>query len=188
MSHKLATVISLLLGGFFLCGFAGSTQGTEETTGTPWWVWLLIILVLAFAVLLWWLWWRRREDEKDMPTVEPKRVAPVEAPEVKMPEVQMPEVQPPEMQMPEVVPSESDDLEIIEGIGPKIAGLLKAAGITTFAQMADADLARVQEILSAAKLRLADPTTWAEQARLAANGDWPALETLQNQLKGGRRA
>ncbi len=69
----------------------------------------------------------------------------------------------------EVAPPEPDDLEIIEGIGPKIAGLLKAAGITTFAQLADVDLERVQEILRAANLRLADPTTWAEQARLAAS-------------------
>ena len=183
MSRKLATVIGLLLAGLFLCGFAGPTQGTEEATGTPWWVWVLIILVLAFAVVLWWLWWRRREEETEMPFAEPKRVAPVEAPEAQVPEMQMPEAK-----MPEVVLSEADDLEIIEGIGPKIAGLLKAAGITTFAQLADADLARLQAILSAAKLRLADPTTWAEQARLAANGDWSALETLQNQLKGGRHA
>jgi len=190
MSRKLATVIGLLLVGLFLCGFAGPAQGTEEATGTPWWVWLLIILVLAFAVLLWWLWWRRREEERELPAVEPERVAPVQAPEVKMPEVEMPEAKMPEVvaRVAEMVPPGPDDLEIIEGIGPKIAGLLNAAGITTFAQLADVDLSRLQEILSAAKLRLADPTTWAEQARLAAKGDWSALETWQNQLKGGRHA
>jgi hypothetical protein len=37
-------------------------------------------------------------------------------------------------------------------------------------------------------LRLADPTTWPEQAGIAAKGDWEALEQLQAMLKGGRRA
>ena len=214
MSRKLVTVTSLLLIGLLLCGFAGPMQGTEESTGTPWWVWLLIIVVLLFAALLWWLWWSRRRDEKALPAVEPMRVAPVQVPEVKMAEVKMPEVQLPEVEMPEVeipkvempelqlpevqvpevatvavemVPSEPDDLEMIEGIGPKIAGLLKAAGITTFAQLAEVDLARVQAILSAANLQLADPSTWAEQAKLAAAGDRSGLEALQSRLKGGRR-
>ncbi len=215
MSQKLAAVVGLLLVGLALCGFSGPMQGTEESAGTPWWVWLLIIVVLLFAALLWWLWWSRRGEEKGLPAIESKRVDPVhvpevkapevklpevelhevEVPEVKVPEVELPEVELPDVQVPEVVARAAevvlpkpDDLEIIEGIGPKIAGLLKAAGITTFAQLAEADLGRVQEILRAANLRLADPTTWAEQARLAAEGDWSALETLQNQLKGGRHA
>mgnify|MGYP001035149878 CR=1 FL=1 len=29
--------------------------------------------------------------------------------------------------------------------------------------------------------------TWAEQAELAAKGDWDALEKLQDELSGGRR-
>jgi predicted flap endonuclease-1-like 5' DNA nuclease len=126
-----------------------------------------------------------------MPEMEMPKV---QLPEVEMPEVEIPEVQLPEVQVPEVVtravemaPSEPDDLEMIEGIGPKIAGLLKAAGITTFAQLAEVDLARVQAILSAASLRLADPGTWAEQAKLAAAGDRSGLEALQSRLKGGRR-
>ena len=195
MSQRLAAVIGLLLVGLALCGFSGPMQGTEEPAGTPWWVWLLIVVVLLFAAFLWWLWWSRRGEEKELPAVEPKLAAPVHLPEVTSPEVDLPEVNLPDVQVPdlvvkaaEVVSIEPDDLEIIEGIGPKIAGLLKAAGITTFAQLAEADLARVQEILRAANLRLADPTTWAEQARLAAKGDWSALETLQNQLKGGRHA
>jgi len=192
--RKLSALVGLLLAGLFLCGFAGPAQGTEETTGTPWWVWVLIILALLFAAVLWWLWWNRRGEEEALPAPEPRRAPAVQMPDVKGPEVKLPEIQVPEVKLPEVVtraaevaPPEPDDLEIIEGIGPKIASLLKAAGITTFAQLADVDLERVQEILRAAHLRLADPTTWAEQARLAASGDWSALETLQNTLKGGRR-
>ncbi len=79
-----------------------------------------------------------------------------------------------------------DDLEIIEGIGPKIAGVLKQAGVTSFAQLAGMDPARIDEILHAANMRLADPKSWPEQARLAAAGDQAGLKALQDRLKGGR--
>lgn len=82
-----------------------------------------------------------------------------------------------------------DDLKLIEGIGPKISGLLNAAGITTFAQLAATDVARLRQILADANLtRLADPGTWPEQARLAAAGDWDGLKALTDSLRGGRRA
>jgi predicted flap endonuclease-1-like 5' DNA nuclease len=194
MSRKLTAVIGLLLAGLSLCGFSGPAsqstplrelvQGTEEPAGTPWWVWLLIIVVLLFAVLLWWLWWRGKTEDKELSAAEPKRAVPASEPE-RIAEA-IPASEP--MHAAEMVLPQPDDLEIIEGIGPKIAGLLRAAGITDFAQLADADVNRLQEILSAAKLRLADPTTWAEQAKLAAKGDWSALEAFQNELKGGRRA
>ena len=81
----------------------------------------------------------------------------------------------------------ADDLEVIEGIGPKIAGVLKEAGITTFAELGASDASRLSEILHDANLRLADPTTWPEQAQLAADGKWDELKELQDSLKGGRR-
>jgi endonuclease III len=82
-----------------------------------------------------------------------------------------------------------DDLTRIEGIGPKIAEMLKQVGITNFAQLAAVDVSRLKEILEGAGLSaLADPTTWAEQAKLAAEGKWDELQTLQDELKGGRRA
>jgi predicted flap endonuclease-1-like 5' DNA nuclease len=87
-------------------------------------------------------------------------------------------------------PVEPDDLKRIEGIGPKIAGVLRQAGINSFTQLADADLDRLRQVLEAADPRLgrlADPGTWPEQARFAAKGDWQALAALQSQLKGGRR-
>jgi DNA-directed RNA polymerase subunit beta' len=81
-----------------------------------------------------------------------------------------------------------DDLQAIEGIGPKIASVLQAAGINNFTQLAQADVARLQEILAEAGIsQIADPSTWPEQAKLAAAGDWEGLETLQDQLEGGRR-
>ena len=85
-------------------------------------------------------------------------------------------------------PAKPDNLTKVEGIGPKISGLLKDAGITTFAALAATEVSRIQEILDAAGSRynMADPTTWPEQAKLAAEGKWDALDTLQNQLDGGR--
>ncbi|MBU0491705.1 MAG: DUF4332 domain-containing protein [Chloroflexi bacterium] len=90
---------------------------------------------------------------------------------------------------PPPVPVAPDDLKVIEGIGPKIAGLLASVGIVTFAQLAQTDVAQLETILADAGLQhLAKPATWPEQARLAAAGEWDALTQLQDQLKGGRRA
>ncbi len=82
-----------------------------------------------------------------------------------------------------------DNLEIIEGIGPKIAGVLAAAGINTFAKLAEMNGEKIKEILTANDPRLgriADPTSWPEQAKLAGSGDMQGLKTLQDRLKGGR--
>ena len=81
-----------------------------------------------------------------------------------------------------------DDLKLIEGIGPKIAGLLNEAGISTFAQLAAASVDDLRLLLEKAGLQhIADPATWPEQAALAARGDLQALQTLQDSLKGGRK-
>jgi len=88
----------------------------------------------------------------------------------------------------EAAPSEPDDLKRIEGIGPKFSEVLGQAGITTFAQLAGTGVERLKQIIQKAGLRLADPTTWPEQAKWAAAGDWDGLERLQSELKGGRRA
>jgi hypothetical protein len=81
-----------------------------------------------------------------------------------------------------------DDLVSLEGIGPKVAKVLKAAGITTFAGLAKAETAKVQEILNAAGLQMMNPKGWIEQAKLAAQGDTEGLKKLQKKLKDGRRA
>ncbi len=93
-----------------------------------------------------------------------------------------------EVELPDAA-SQADDLRIIEGIGPKISQLLNEAGISTFAQLASADIEDLRRILANAgsRFRLAKPDTWPEQARLAADGDWEALEALQSELTGGRR-
>ncbi|MBD2702614.1 50S ribosomal protein L17 [Spirosoma sp. BT702] len=84
----------------------------------------------------------------------------------------------------------SDDLTKIEGIGPKIAELLNNAGITTFAQLADAQDETVQQVLTEAgpRFNVHDATTWNEQAALARDGKWDELAELQDRLKGGKEA
>lgn len=80
-----------------------------------------------------------------------------------------------------------DDLTIVEGIGPKINDLLIADGITTFAQLAEAPVSRVQGILDRAgpHFRLAKPESWARQAKMCAEGDWAALRKYQDDLTAG---
>lgn len=88
---------------------------------------------------------------------------------------------------PVTVPPKADDLMILEGIGPKVSAVLAAAGIHRFNQLAQTKPAIIKEILVKAGNRISDPTTWPEQARLAAAGKWKELEKLTAQLKGGRR-
>lgn len=85
-------------------------------------------------------------------------------------------------------PPAPDDLKVVEGIGPKISAMLNAEGIRTFAQLAATDVERLRGIILAANLRIADPTTWPQQAALAAAGKWDELQALQDSLKGGRKA
>jgi len=82
---------------------------------------------------------------------------------------------------------EADDLTKIEGIGPKVSKALIAAGISTFEALANASAEDIQKILSDAGLRMMDASTWPQQARLAADGDWDALKKLQDKLSGGRK-
>lgn len=81
-----------------------------------------------------------------------------------------------------------NDLKIIEGVGPKIEELFNAAGINTWAELAETSADRLKEILSDAgsRYQMHDPTTWPQQAGLAAAEEWEELESLQERLDGGR--
>ncbi len=81
-----------------------------------------------------------------------------------------------------------NDLKAVEGIGPKIEGLLNNAGITTWRGLAGTSVSRLKEILAAAgdRYQLADPTTWPKQAELAADGKFDELEEYQDFLQGGK--
>ena len=151
------------------------------------WIRRVLLLALAavglLALLLWW-WLRRRPEEEVILRTKLGTITRVRGIGRLTPV-------PPETAEPaqanEVAGAAADDLKRIAGIGPKIAGVLQTAGIDTYDQLAATDVERLEQILSEAGIRLADPGTWPEQAGLAAAGDWDALARLQSQLKGGRR-
>jgi len=80
-----------------------------------------------------------------------------------------------------------DDLTIVEGIGPKINELFVDSGIKTFAQLAEQTVPQMRAILDkgGARFRIANPSTWAQQAKLASTNKWSELKKLQDGLSGG---
>lgn len=81
------------------------------------------------------------------------------------------------------------DLVKIEGIGPKISGILTDAGVGTFAKLAEASADDLRAILAEAgsRYKAHDPSTWPEQAALAAADKWDELKKLQDELDGGKK-
>lgn len=121
----------------------------------------------------------------DMPVVRPAE------PEVVVVEVPPPPPAPVEVvaAAPEPVIKKSngkpDDLEIVLGIGPKIAELLHAQGITTFVGLAATPVETIQKILDDGGRRYAqhDPSTWPKQAQLLAEGRKKELEAMWQELR-----
>jgi predicted flap endonuclease-1-like 5' DNA nuclease len=149
-------------------------------------LWLIIVIVVI-VLLIGWFWWSRRRQANAVIAAMPPALPQTEklAPIAPTPATPTGEAIPEPPVAAE--PANPDDLKRIEGIGPKIANLLQGAGFTTFNQLAAADVSELRAILNAAGLAgLADPTSWPEQAQLAAAGQWAELETLQATLKGGR--
>ncbi|HAV54628.1 MULTISPECIES: 50S ribosomal protein L21 [Aequorivita] len=83
--------------------------------------------------------------------------------------------------------AKADDLKKIEGVGPKAAEAMVAAGLDTFAKVAKAKPEAIATILSEASSNLAHlvTDTWPKQAKLAADGKWDELKELQDKLDGG---
>lgn len=82
--------------------------------------------------------------------------------------------------------AEPDDLKRIEGIGLKVAGILQAAEVNSYAQLAAMDVPKLKAILKEAGLPMVQPESWPAQARLAAEADWAGLEAMQAEMLGGR--
>ena len=164
----------------------------QQQAGMPWWVWFLIIVLVIFLFVL--LWRRfgllKGGEQPATPASQAKPVVAAPAPKpaaVAVEESTLIANKP----KPEVVagtPDKPDELVLIEGVGPKIATVLQGVGIKTFAQLANTSVAVLEDTLKAAGMRLADPASWPEQAKLAAEGKMDELKTLQDNLKGGRRA
>lgn len=80
-----------------------------------------------------------------------------------------------------------DDLQRLEGIGPRYEQLLRSAGILSYDELAAANTEQLAEIIGASPWRNVDYASWIAQARLAAAGDEDGLTALQDQLnrRGG---
>jgi len=144
--------------------------------GLPWWAWLIIIIVIIL-LLAYWLNRPKGAGIKEQAVEDVSRAAPVHIESEAAPAIVA----------PTTAAAQPDDLTRLEGIGPKVNSLLQAAGISTFAQLAVADVNLLKRLLEEAKLRMMDPSTWPEQAKLAAEGKWDEFEKLTSELRGGRR-
>ena len=81
----------------------------------------------------------------------------------------------------------SDQLQVVEGIGPKMEEVLKSQGISTWSDLAAKTPGELRTMLDSygAKYKIIDPATWAEQAGLASAGNWDQLIARQKQLSAG---
>jgi predicted flap endonuclease-1-like 5' DNA nuclease len=161
---------------------------TETGTGSDWnWLLIFIVFVIILVIAL--------VIQARFSTIEAEELAHETHHEEDTHEEAEPELAPvavtEEPELESEVPdledaAESDDLKQIEGIGPKVADLLSENGITTFSQLGDKPVDELMEILETAQLQMMNPESWPQQAKLAAAGEWEALEKLQDELKGGR--
>ncbi len=157
---------------------------------------LFIIIVLLIAAILGFLigyYWRKRNAAKEIKSAEPERAdesaniltASAETHEI------IEKVNYETAVAEEIMEAKIglNDLQIVEGIGPKIENLLRRSSIDTWKKLADGDPEEIREMLvteGGARYRLHDPTTWSKQALLAHQGKWKELKDLQDELHGGR--
>lgn len=171
---------------------ANLDQMESRPRALPWWWIVLPWMAFVLAGFLYWLLRLRRDNP-----IQPVRIdlsfirrqaqpaateGPLTSPAVEPASapvgVESPVSDPVATPVAESTGASPDDLTVISGIGPKIAVLLQEAGVTTFAQLEKADLEHLRALLREANFRLADPSGWAAQARLAAAGKWEELKTL----------
>lgn len=88
-----------------------------------------------------------------------------------------------------IIASVKDDLKKIEGIGPKIEEILNTAGIISYADLSNSGTDELKSLLATAgnRYQIHNPSTWAQQAHLAAAGKWDELQKLQEELTGGKK-
>ena len=86
-------------------------------------------------------------------------------------------------------PAVKQDLTRIEGIGPKIEGLLNDRGIVSYKQLSNTAVSFLEKMIHDAGPNFAThrgmTRTWPAQANLADHGEWDELAKWQEVLKGG---
>ena len=129
----------------------------------------------------------KKKEAADKPAPTPEKVDTKPAPVVaKVPDVEV-NVEATKEAVEKEAKVEADDLTKVEGIGPKAAEALVAAGIVTFSDLSKGDAEKIKTILTEASSRMAhlDPTSWPKQAKMAADGKWDELKEWQDNTKGG---
>ena len=81
-----------------------------------------------------------------------------------------------------------DDFTIIMGIGSRISYVLYENNVLTFNDLATADIDFIKSLMKQYKLHLADPTTWQQQALLAAEGKMADLNALKLVLERNKKS
>lgn len=78
----------------------------------------------------------------------------------------------------------SDNLQIIEGIGPKMESVMHENGVHTWTELGGKTNDDLRGILDkyGDKYRIIDPSDWPAQAKLASSGNWDGLISLQKGL------
>ncbi len=131
---------------------------------------------------------KKAAPKKETKKAEPKVEAKAAAPKAKKAETKT-EAPKAEKAAPKAAAKKAtgkaDDLKKVEGIGPKIASTLVEAGISTFAELAKTDAAKISEIIAGVRGNHVTDT-WPAQAKLAAEGKWDELKKWQDELDGGK--
>lgn len=131
-----------------------------------------IAVLTALLVLVTWLLVRQNQRQRevvvsDVRSTTPMPPAPPSPPTPSTPPTPKPAPKP----AVGPVAGQVDDLRKVKGIGPKTAGVLQAAGISTFAVLAGTSVAELRAILDAAGVsKVVKPDSWPEQARALVGG------------------
>ena len=118
------------------------------------------------------------------PTVPPAPVAQAPEPEPAAPPPVAPA--PPAEAAPAPAAAKADNLQLLKGVGPKMATLLGGLGVTSFAEIAawtDADIAAIDPQLGAFQGRIARDNI-VDQACYLAKGDKAGFEAKYGALGG----
>ncbi len=114
-----------------------------------------------------------------------------ETPEAAPEETPAPEERPAAAPVAAVAPAEAraDDLTQLVGIGPKASAALAAAGVTTYAALAELNEPQLRRALHDGDMAPpANVGTWPMQASLASKGDWQGLMKYNNHAAASRPA
>ena len=81
-----------------------------------------------------------------------------------------------------------DDLQIVEGIGPKIEGLFHNYNIKTWKALSRTSVSKCIEVLQSGgeKYRVHDPSSWPMQAKMCYENKWKELYRWQVEHKHGK--